>query len=76
MVFLRKNPSYSYVKFSRWSIGLWWRGWFDKPQTEVLEDFLDDVRVLYKTDYFHWPETLGANKGINIRRLPSVVRLG
>ena len=55
-----------YVRFGRWGIGSGWRDWFDKPQTEVLEDFLDDVRVLYKTDHFHSPETFGANKGINI----------
>ena len=47
-------------------MGPWWGFGFHKPQTEVLEDFLDDVRVLYKTDHFHSPETFGANKGIDI----------
>jgi len=53
-----------YVKFSRWSIGPWWGFGFHKPQTEVLEDFFDDLRVLYETDHSHSPPTFWANKGI------------
>jgi hypothetical protein len=36
-----------YVNFGRWGIRPWRDFGFNKPQTEVLEDFFDDVRGLY-----------------------------
>ena len=36
-----------YVEFGRWGVGPWLHFGFNKLQTEVLEDFFDDVRVLY-----------------------------
>lgn len=42
-----------YVGFARWRIGSGGNFPFDKPQTEMLEYFLDDLVALNETDDSH-----------------------